>query len=113
MATFPIKRTVGRKPTILLRSANIDSGPYYLTDITGYGVSWRVPTRDRSGRRTWAATYTLAALAFELCDLDETLTPKMAKAAVDTVAKDVIWTEMSHAQHVSNAFSWLDRKRKR
>ncbi len=103
-----VKTTHSRRFPLRLLAESLDGGPYYLVDLAGYGVAWKAPayvyekaepdaaTRKlmakglSSGpftrRRTWVPIYTRAALALDICDLDDDVTAAEAKEAVDFLA---------------------------
>lgn len=109
-----IKSTRHRHPTLVLSAEHEDAGPYYLTTIDGYGVKW---TKKRFGSpHPWIESFQKALLAFELVELDESLTPKEAKSAADrTIDWYAGWRgqSASHATIVSHAFDLVEKARRR
>lgn len=123
---YPIKHSRHRPVTLILWAAADDQGPYFLTDRAMFGVSWRKPAIQhltvgkasaRHGaafvrRETWIPTFDRARLAFELCELDETVTPKEAKAAADWTA-DHLGRAGTETPVVALAFERLEKIRAR
>lgn len=99
---FLVKRTQdGRQYNLYLRAEHQDSGPYYLVDRAGFGVSWR---------RGHQRDFSKALLAFALVDIDESITPKEAKAASDWAHKHTYRTE---AMRFWDALRQVERTRER
>lgn len=95
-----IKRTRSRRFPLLLRAEHDDRGPYYLVDRAGYGVAFR----GRGHQRDFAK----ALMAFDLCEFDDSITPKEAKAAVDNVFRYKYRTE---PQRFWDALSRIEKAR--
>lgn len=100
---FRIKKTHSRRYPLVLGADHERKGPYYLIDVSGYGVSWREPaievrptgeisTNPNQGNpykryKTWIPIFNRANLAFNLTEGDDAITAKIAKKIADETYK--------------------------